>query len=215
MRDRPPAPIPPHSDVVIDSNKRVWSGHFPLDIVTFRQRRFNGVMSDPIAWELWRRGRAAALVPYDPWQDSVVLIEQFRLPALAADLDPVLTELPAGLCEDHEDPATTIRREMREETGLDADRLEPIGDYLLSPGGADETCALFAGRVHAPVAGAGGIAGYAGEVAEGEDIRIRVWSADSAIEAAFAGRFPNVITALGLFWLAAQRPRLRQIWMDP
>ena len=40
------------------------------------------------------------LLPYDPVADTVVLIEQFRLPALAAGLDPVLVELPAGLCDD-------------------------------------------------------------------------------------------------------------------
>jgi ADP-ribose pyrophosphatase len=215
MRDRPPAPIPPHPDVAIESDKRVWSGRFPLDVVKFRQRRFDGVMSNTRTWELWRRGRAAALVPYDPWRDCVVLIEQFRLPALAADMDPVLVELPAGLCEDDEDPAATILREMQEEMRMDADRMERIGRFLLTAGGADESCELFAGRVHAPPAAPDGIAWYAGEASENEDIRVRVWPVATAIEAAFAGRFTNVITSLGLFWLAAQRGRLRQLWMDP
>jgi len=92
MRDRPTPPIPAHPDVVIESDKRVWSGRFPLDVVKFRQRRFDGVMSKTRIWELWRRGRASALLPYDPWTDQVVMIEQFRLPALAAAADPVLVE---------------------------------------------------------------------------------------------------------------------------
>jgi len=215
MRNRSPSPIAPHPDVVIFSEKRVWSGRFPLDVVAFRNRRFDGAMSAPRTWELWRRGRASALVPYDPWTDSVVMIEQFRLPALAAGVDPVLVELPAGLCEDDEDPATAIRREVREEMRMDADLLERIGHFLLTPGGADESCELYAGRVRAPPAGPDGIAWYAGEVQENEDIRVRVWPAGTAIEAAFAGRFTNVITSLGLFWLAAKRDWLRQIWMQP
>jgi ADP-ribose pyrophosphatase len=215
MRDHPPAPIPPHPDVIIESDKRVWSGRFPLDVVIFRQRRFDGAMSNTRTWELWRRGRAAALVPYDPWADSVVLIEQFRLPALAAGMDPVLVELPAGLCEDNEDPAAAILREMQEEMKMASDRLERIGRFLLTAGGADESCELYAGRVHAPPAAPDGIAWYAGEASENEDIRVRVWPAATAIEAAFAGRFTNMITSLGLFWLAAQRERLRQLWMDP
>ena len=81
-------------------------------------------MSDTRTWEVWRRGQAAALLPYDPIADAVVLIEQFRFPALAAGVEPTLVELPAGLCEDNEDPADTIRREMREEMNLDADRIE-------------------------------------------------------------------------------------------
>jgi ADP-ribose pyrophosphatase len=212
MPHRPTAPIPTHPDVEILSEQRVWSGRFPLDEVRFRHRRFDGTMSGVRKWELWRRGPAAALLPYDPVTDQVVLIEQFRLPALAAGTDPVLVELPAGLCEAHEDPADTIRREMQEEMALSADRVEKIGAFLLTAGGADEICHLYVGRVTAPAADAEGIAGHAGEIAESEDIRARVWSADAAIAAAFAGRFTNSITALALFWLASKRAGLREAW---
>ncbi|MDB5401812.1 MAG: nudF, partial [Rhodopila sp.] len=97
MSQRSTLPIPPHPDVVIESEQRVWSGRFPLDVVKFRHRRFDGTLSNTRTWELWRRGRAAALLPYDPIADALVLIEQFRFPALAAGVDPTLVELPAGL----------------------------------------------------------------------------------------------------------------------
>ena len=213
MSQPPTPPIPTHPDVVVEAGQRVWSGRFPLDVITFRHRRFDGALSATRRWELWRRGPAAALLPYDPLADAVVLIEQFRLPALAAGVDPVLVELPAGLCEHNEDPAATIRREMREEMGLDADRMERIGGFLLTAGGADEFCNLYAGRVVAPPADGEGIAGFGGEASENEDIRVRVWDAADAIESAFAGYFTNSITALGLFWLAAKRDWLRQQWM--
>ena len=99
-----PHPIPPHPDVIIESEQQVWPGRFPLEVVKFRNRRFDGAMSATRTWELWRRGQAVALLPYDPATDTVVLIDQFRLPALAAALDPVLVELPAGLCEPNENP---------------------------------------------------------------------------------------------------------------
>ena len=213
MPQRSVPPIPPHPDVVVEAEQRVWSGRFPLDVVSFRHRRFDGALSGRRTWELWRRGRAAALLPYDPAADAVVLIEQFRFPALAAGLDPTLVELPAGLCEDNEDPGDSIRREMREEMQLEADRVERIGGFLLTAGGADEFCHLFAGRVVAPPTDGEGVVGYAGEMSESEDIRVRVWDANEAIEMAFAGYFANSITALGLFWLAARRDRLRQLWM--
>jgi ADP-ribose pyrophosphatase len=213
MSHRSTLPIPPHPDVVIESEQRVWSGRFPLDVVKFRHRRFDGVMSATRTWELWRRGQASALLPYDPVADAVVLIEQFRFPALAAGAEPVLVELPAGLCEDNEDPADTIRREMREEMNMDADRVERIGGYMLTAGGADEFCHLYAGRVVAPPADGEGIAGFGGERSENEDIRVRVWAAGEAIEAAFAGYFTNSITVIGLFWLASKRDGLRQKWM--
>lgn len=212
---RTPPPIPAHPDVVIESEQRVWSGRFPLDVIQFRHRRFDGAMSGVRTWELWRRGRASALLPYDPAADKVVLIEQFRFPALAAGLDPVLVELPAGLCEDGEPPDVTIRREMREEMNMDADRVEWIGRYMLSAGGPDKSCDIYLGRVTAPETGPDGIAWHAGEALEHEDIRVRVWDADAAISAALAGRFSNSITALGLMWLAARRDRIRADWSQP
>src|ERR1700688_699879 len=92
--------LPAHPDVELCSEPRVWDGRFPLDVVRFRHRRFDGEWSGLKTWEVWRRGRAAAVLPYDPLADAVVLIEQFRLPALVAGIDPVMVELPAGLCDD-------------------------------------------------------------------------------------------------------------------
>ena len=99
MSNVAPAALPLHPDVSVEAEQRVWDGRFPLDRVRFRYRRFDGSMSGVLTWELWRRGRAAALLPYDPTADAVVLIDQFRLPALAAGLDPVLVEIPAGLAD--------------------------------------------------------------------------------------------------------------------
>jgi len=214
-----PMPFHPHPrlsptpDIQIDSDERVWDGRFPLDVVRFRHRRFDGAFSGTKTWELWRRGTAAAVLPYDPWQDALVLIEQFRLPAYAAGLDPVMVEMPAGLCDAGEAPERTATREIQEEMHLATDRLEPVGRYLLTAGGSDELCTLFAGRVRAPAADAQGIAGYAGMAAEQEDIRIRVWPADRAIAAALAGEVPNSVAAIALLWLAARRDWLRQQWL--
>ena len=215
--DHPPRRFPPLAagpDLPICSERRVWDGRFPLDVIRFRHRRFDGALSGPRTWELWRRGRAAALLPYDPARDAVVLIEQFRLPALAAGIDPVLVELPAGLADPGEDAETTLTREAAEETGLVPDRLARIGEVLLSPGGSDELCAVFAGRVAAPDPAADGLLGHAGLAAEDEDIRVRLWPAEAAIEAALAGRFANALTMLALLWLAARRPLLQAEWTD-
>jgi ADP-ribose pyrophosphatase len=212
MPHRTVPPLPAHSDVVVESDQRVWDGRFPLEVVKFRHRRFDGALSGLKTWEIWRRGRAAAVLPYDPVADVVVLIEQFRLPALAAGLDPVLVELPAGLCDDGEAPDVTARREMAEEMGLTVGELHRVGAFLLTPGGADELCDLYVGRVTAPPADAGGIAGHAGMAEENEDIRVRVWPAAQAIEAALAGVIPNSVAAIGLLWLSVQRDALREAW---
>ncbi len=215
MQPRTPSPVPPHPDAVIVSQQRAWSGRFAIDLIRFTHRRFDGTMAEPRTWELWRRGRAVALVPYDPITDTVVLIEQFRLPALAAGIEPVMVELPAGLIEDGEDPEPALHRELQEEMRMHADRLQRIGAFLLSAGSSDELLDLYAGRVTAPPTGPDGIVGYAGAEAEGEDIRTRVWPADKAIDMALSGAMPNGITTIGLLWLAAKRDTLRQQWSQP
>ena len=121
----PPIPAHPGLDVLADD--LVWDGRFPVQRVRFTYQRFDGGRSRELTWELWRRGRGVAVLPYDPAADAVALIEQFRLPALAAGLPGVMTECAAGLLEPGEDPQAAGRREIEEETGLKPDRFETIG----------------------------------------------------------------------------------------
>jgi ADP-ribose pyrophosphatase len=204
-------PLPRYPDLDVQAEETVWDGRFPLQRIRFRHRRFDGQMSIPLTWELWRRGKAVALLPYDPVTDRVILIEQFRLPALAAGMDPVLVEVPAGLCEAGEDPHATLLREAQEEIGITPRRLHRIGNFILTAGGADECVSLHAGEVDAPPPGLHGCDGLA---SEGEDIRIRVWPAEAAIDAALAGTMPNSVTTIALLWLAARRAWLRAHWKD-
>lgn len=206
------ADLPPDPDVIIESRETVWSQRFKVDVIRFRNRRFDGQMSSVRTWELFVRGRAAAVLPYDPRTDQVVLIEQFRLPALAAGVPPVMMEVPAGLCDPGEDPAATVLREAQEEMGLQVGLLEPIGDFVLTPGGSDERCTLFAGCIQAPAAGADGLVGYGGLRSENEDIRIWLRPAEAVIAEAVAGRYPNSVTTIALLWLAARRGWLRAKW---
>lgn len=209
--DRAP-PLPAYPGLLIEAEERVWDGRFPLDRIRFRNRRFDGEMSGEREWELWRRGRGAAMLPYDPVRDVVVLIEQFRLPALAAGLDPVLAEVPAGLCDPGEEPENTIRREMLEEAGLTVGRTRKISDILLTPGGSDELCALYVGEIDAPDAGPDGLCGSHGLADEDEDTRLRAWPAERACAAAMEGAFVNSVAAIALLWLNARREALRAEW---
>ena len=200
-------------DVVTLSTETVWKRYTQLDVVQFQARRFDGNMSPVRTWEVWRRGAAVGLLPYDPVADQLVMIEQFRYPAMLAGVDPVLLEVPAGFMDPGETPEQTAAREAQEEMGLKADRTERIGRFVLTAGGSDETVTLFAGRVQAPPADADGIAGYGGLKSENEDIRIRVIPAVVAIEHALAGAYANAITTIALLWFSARRDTLRAGWL--
>ncbi len=210
---QPATGFPTSPDVALDAVETVWSGRFPLQTVQFRQRRFDGRMSGPRSWELLRRGTAAAVLPYDPATDRVVVIEQFRLAAFAAGLPPVMTELAAGLVDGADTAEATIRREAVEEMGIELHELERIGDFLLTPGGCDELCTLFAGRVRIGEIGPDGLLGTAGLASEQEDIRVRALPAAHVIEQVLAGAYPNSVASIGLMWFAARRDWLRARWL--
>jgi len=211
MSARPPRarPLPPHPGLRVISDEVVWAGRFPLQRVRFRYRRFDGSESGEVTWELWRRGFAVGVLLYDPAADGVAMIQQFRLPALAAGLDPVMTEVPAGLLEPGEDAEACARREVREETGLVPDRIERIGRYILTQGGCDETMTLFCARVSLPDAGA---AANHGLGHEHEDTRLLVLPAAEALAMLEDNRIENATAALALGWFGRHRARLRRDW---
>ncbi len=206
--------LPTSPDVIVEFDQTVWKGRFALDLIKFRQRRFDGSFSGVRSWELLRRGKAAAVLPYDPVADMVVVIEQFRLPAFAAGIEPVMVELAAGLVDPSETPEITILREAREEMGIEVECLEKIGDFLLTPGGCDELCTIFAGRVRLGEIGPDGLLGTGGLASEQEDILVRALPASTVIERAIAGAYPNSVCTIGLLWFAARREYLREKWKD-
>jgi ADP-ribose pyrophosphatase len=92
---------------------------------------------------------AVILVPVDEANDEVVLVRQYRAP-----LDMELLELPAGKRDVKEEALElTAGRELAEETGLEAGRLELIGHFYNSPGFCDEESWCFLARDLRPVAG--------------------------------------------------------------
>jgi ADP-ribose pyrophosphatase len=201
-------PIPQHPGLEVEADEVVWGGRFAMQRVRFRYRRFDGTPSGTLTWELWRRGQGVLILPYDPVTDSIALIEQFRLPALAAGISPVLTECPAGLLEAGEDPEASGRRELREETGLEAREMAPIGSFLLMQGGCDEVVHFWCARVDLSAAAAT----THGLAKEGEDTRVNVVAAEDAFRMVVAKRIENAPAALSLLWLQVNRGRLREEW---
>ena len=187
----------------------VYRGYFRVDAWRVQHTLFEGGWSEPVRREVFERGHAAAVLPYDPARDRVLLIEQFRIGAAAAEArgGPWLLELVAGIIEDGESPEGVVRREAVEEAGCELGELELVCDYLVSPGGTSEQTCLFVGRVD--LADAGGVHGLD---EEHEDIRVHVVDAAEAIAMADDGRIANAAGIIGMFWLARHRQRLREAW---
>ena len=193
------------ADVDIIRRETGFSGFYRLDILTLRHRLFGGGWGPELRRELFVRRDAVCVLPYDPWEDSVVLLEQVRVGALDKSERPWLIELVAGLFDSGESPEEVAHREAREEADLSLLQLMPIMRYFPSPGGSDEQVHLYCAFVDSREAG-----GVHGLDHEGEDIRVSVWPRADAIAAIESSRIDNAASIIALQWLAMHATRLRE-----
>lgn len=189
--------------------KRVYDGHFRLDLYTIRHALYRGGMTAPISREVFERGNTVGILLYDPKRDALVLIEQFRLPAHLAGFPAWQTEIVAGIIDRRrEHPRAVAIREAYEEAGIKLNEAPFLAQrYMTTPGGSTETFHLFCARVDT-----NGVGGLHGLPDEHEDIRVTVKNFRAAMRLALTGRIQNGPTLLALYWLAANRARLRRRW---
>jgi len=183
-----------------------FEGFFRIEKYRLRHRLFSGDWSHPLVREVFERGHAAAVLPYDPIRDEVILIEQFRVGALAAADGSWLLEIVAGMIEAGETPQDVVKRESIEEADCIISDLIPLYDFFVSPGGTTEHVALFCGRVDSTHAG-----GVHGAVEEGEDIKVHVVPLDTAIAFLNSGKITSASAIIALQWLALNRACARWV----
>jgi ADP-ribose pyrophosphatase len=194
-------------DVRVLEEKTAWSGHFAVRRLTLQHRRFAGGWSEPLVREVFERGDAVGVLPYDPRTDSLVMIEQFRPGAMRGDDSPWMLELIAGVVEPGESDEEVVHREAMEEAGCQLSELVPIATVLPSAGACTEQVRLFCGRVSSAAIG-----GIHGLQEEGEDILVHSVSRMDALQLLADNRIPNGHTLIALQWLYIHGESLRERW---
>lgn len=196
------------NDVEIIARETVYRGFFSLDLYRFRHRLFNGEMSGEVKREIFERGHAAVLLPFDPVRDEVVLVEQVRIAAYDTSETPYLLEMVAGMIEVGETVEDVARREAQEEAGLEVGRVKKCLSYLASPGGTSERLTIMVGEVDATTA-----EGIHGLAEEHEDIRVHVVSREFAYQCVEDGKIDNAASVIALQWLQLHYQDLRKEWI--
>ncbi|MBD3671084.1 MAG: ADP-ribose diphosphatase [Gammaproteobacteria bacterium] len=194
-------------DVEILEHDVVFNGFFQMQKFVVRHRKFEGGWSEMMSRELFERGHAVVVLPYDPVRDEVVLLEQFRIGALHTTQGPWLLEFVAGMFDDDENSEEVATREMREEAGCELGELEFITEYMVSPGGTSERVSLYCGRIDASKA-----EGIHGLDEEHEDIRVVSVPYAELVDLFEAGRINSAAPIIGVQWLMLHRERLRRQW---
>jgi nudix-type nucleoside diphosphatase (YffH/AdpP family) len=187
--------------------RRKHEGFFALDEVALTHPSFAGGRMEVVR-EVFVGTDAALVLPYDPVQDRVVLIEQFRAgPWLRGDRRPWVLEPVAGLVDPGETPEETARREAVEEAGLHLRHLVPVQGGYASPGATTEHFHMFVGLCDIDP----GMEGPGGLDTEGEDIRTHVMSLDAALGLIATGEINVVPLQALLYWAALNRHSLRAL----
>ncbi|MDD3801792.1 MAG: NUDIX domain-containing protein [Desulfuromonas thiophila] len=188
-------------EVEIGQRQLLYRGFMQLEQLQLRHRCYDGHWSAWMRRELLDRGQAVALVLVDPVAQMLVLVEQFRVGALADEAGAWLLELVAGMIEIGEQPAAVALRECLEEAGCQPHHLTFISRFYLTPGGSNEQIYLYYGEVDSR-----GLNGrLAGAAHEGEDIRVRLVPLAQLEELLASSRIRNATTLVGLQWLLLQQ----------
>ncbi len=196
-----------NDDVEVLAVETGYKGFFRINRYRLRHKLFAGGWSANLTRELFERGHAAAMLPYDPVRDQIVLLEQFRVGALGSDNSPWLLEMVAGMIEPGESASEVMVREAEEEAGLVVGRSRFALSYLVSPGGTSERIHVYVGEVDSSKA-----TGLHGLAEEGEDIRLHVVSREQAYRWVEEGRIDNAATVIALQWLQLHLAEIRSQW---
>jgi nudix-type nucleoside diphosphatase (YffH/AdpP family) len=167
-----------------------------LTSTTFDYRRSNGEWQTQTR-EIYDRGNAAALLPYNLARRTVVLVRQFRLPAYVNGHDDLLIEAAAGML-DNASPEARIRAEAEEETGYRLHDVKKVFEAFMSPGAVTEKLHFFVAEYEASMrVGSGG-----GLEDEGEDIEVLELPIDQALAMIDDGRIADAKTIMLLQYAA-------------
>lgn len=185
------------SDRVRVKNVEILSDRrYRLDEVEFDYRRGNGEWQTQKR-EVFDRGHAATLLPYNLAKRTVVLARQFRLPAYLAGHDDLMIEAAAGMLDD-ETPEKRIRSEAEEEIGYRLHDVRKVFEAFMSPGSVTEKLHFFVAEYDAAMrVGNGG-----GLEEEGEDIEVLELSIEQALAMISDGRIVDAKTVMLLQYAA-------------
>jgi nudix-type nucleoside diphosphatase (YffH/AdpP family) len=170
--------------------------HYTLKTTTFEWRRANGEWQTQ-ARETYDCGDAAAMLPYNLAQRTVVLVKQFRYPAYVNGHDDLLIEAAAGLLDDAS-PEHRIRAEAEEETGYRLGEIRKVFEAFMCPGSVTQKLHFFVAAYDPSMrVGSGG-----GLADEGEDIEVLELPIDSALAMIADGRIADAKTIMLLQYAA-------------
>ena len=139
---------------VIERRGRVFDDFFKIDELLIAHEKTDGTIGAAQRRLVFERGDSVAILLFHIERKSVLLVEQFRAPALfgrrrddPTSTDGWIVETVAGMIDGNETGEAAAIRETLEETGYQIGTLQPIGKFFSSPGGSSERVFLYVAEV--------------------------------------------------------------------
>ena len=173
-------------------------GRFDLTLTKIEVKEDDGA-TRTLTHEVYRHGKAAAVLHYDPKRGVVTLVKQFRAGAYLSDGALATIEACAGML-DGEPPEVCAVREALEETGIAIHDPVHAFDAYMSPGGMSEKIACFV----APYGEVDRV-GQGGGVDEDEHIEVLEIPFGEALAMIERGLIADAKTIALLYYASAKR----------
>jgi nudix-type nucleoside diphosphatase (YffH/AdpP family) len=192
----------PGRAAAITQQRRLFDDFFKIDELMVAHQKNDGTMSSVQRRLVFERGDSVAVLLFNRERNTIVLVEQFKVPALVArrrdeptTTDGWLVETLAGMIDAGETPQMAAIRETLEETGYRIATPELIGRFFASPGGTSERVFLYFAEVGDTdrVSAGGGI--------EDEDVKVLEVAIDQAFEQLAGGLIEDPKLAIAAYWL--------------
>ena len=197
--------------VLTHAKRSVYKGFFSVEEHDLTYQKFNEERSNVVTRSTLVSSDAVIILPYDPVNDRILLIEQFRSgPYVKGDENPWVLEPIAGLIDQGETPESAGIREAQEEALLEIKILELVARSYPSPGISTEFFHQYIGIVE--LLDSSNL--IAGLQSENEDIRSHIFEYEQFFEMIESGKVKvGPLILLGL-WLSKNRNRLRKTYSN-
>ena len=177
------------------NKKNIHNGFFKMNEITLKYKKYDGSWSNEIKRELFGGAQVSAVLPYDPENKKIVLIQQFRPGTISRESNNYLDEIVAGIIDPGETPEDAANRECLEETGCKVKNLRSIQGYFPAPGSSESFYHLFLAEVIAPNKEA-----IRGLENENEDILVKSYTFEQVKEKMEKNEILNGLTLIALQW---------------
>ena len=185
-----------NSEYKINKKKNLYNGFYQLEKINFTHRRHDKTWSPNISREIFSGAHVATVLPYDPIKKEILLLKQFRVGIMSEGThDPTIIEVVAGMIDGGETPEEAARRECFEETGCKIKKIKKIYSYYPAPGSSSSYYHFFLAEVDAFDGER-----IVGEKHENEDIQVKSYSIEEAMQMLREGEIINGVTLISLQW---------------